>query len=334
VTRAVVFAYSEVGVRCVEELLAQDVEIPLLFTHQDDPKESHWFGSVAGLARERGLNAVTPEDPNTPEWLAAGRAAQPDFVFSFYYRHLLKAPWLTLAPRGALNMHGSLLPKYRGRAPVHWAIIGGETETGASLHYMVEKPDAGALVDSEAVPIGVNDTALEVSLKVAGAARAVLARSLPKLIAGTAPAQPLDLARGSYFGRRRPEDGRIDWRRGARAVHDLVRAVAPPFPGAFTEVAGMRLDVLSTALDEEPPRFPAQAPCLYSQGDAWYADCMDGRRLRILTLAIAGTPVAPGAAPAELGGRPLALLPENRPASAAMRPATPDDPAASRKPST
>ena len=122
--------------------------------------------------------------------------------------------------RGAarLNMHGSLLPKYRGRAPVHWAIIHGETVTGASLHYMLEKPDAGALVDQQSVPILENDTALEVSMKVAEAAQQVLARSLPKLIAGTAAARALDLTQGSYFGRRRPEDGRIDWRQGARAV--------------------------------------------------------------------------------------------------------------------
>lgn len=306
-TRAVVFAYSEVGERCVRELIAQGVEIPLLFTHADDPGESHWFASVAELAREEGLRTVTPRDPNTPEWLDAGRAARPDFVFSFYYRHLLAAPWLNLAPGGALNMHGSLLPKYRGRAPVHWAIIAGERETGASLHYMVEKPDAGALVDSQAVPIGENDTALEVSLKVAGAAREVLARTLPKLIEGTAGSRPLDLKQGSYFGRRIPEDGRIDWRRGARAVHDLVRAVAPPFPGAFTDVGGRRIGIHATVLEAGPPRFPAQAPCLYALDDAWYADCADGRRLRIVTLAIGGTPVSPGAAPEVLKAQPVAL---------------------------
>jgi hypothetical protein len=163
VTRAVVFAYSEVGVRCVRGLLAQGVDIPLLFTHADDPGENQWFGSVRALALAHGLNVVTPDDPNLPEWIAEGRAAAPDFLFSFYYRYLLDAPWLSVARRGALNMHGSLLPAYRGRAPVHWAIIRGETTTGASLHYMLEKPDAGALVDQEAVPILENDTALDVA---------------------------------------------------------------------------------------------------------------------------------------------------------------------------
>jgi methionyl-tRNA formyltransferase len=307
VTRAVVFAYSEVGVRCLRELLDQEIRIPLVFTHADDPRESRWFGSVQALAEGHGIKVVTPDEPNSVEWLAEGRRARPDFVFSFYYRHMLNAAWLGLPKRGALNMHGSLLPKYRGRAPVHWAIIRGETVTGASLHYMLEKPDAGALVDQQSVPIGDDDTALDVSRRVAEAAQAVLRRSLPKLIAGTAPARPLDLAQGSYFGRRRPEDGRIDWHAGARAIHDLVRAVAPPFPGAFTLVNGQRLEVWETRIDAEPARHPLQAPCLYAEEGRWYADCADGARLEIVTLAIGQNPVAPGQAPAALRGEPLSL---------------------------
>jgi methionyl-tRNA formyltransferase len=307
VTSAVVFAYSEVGVRCVRELLAQRVDIPLLFTHADDPAENQWFGSVAQLAAQHGSNVVTPPSPNTAEWIARGAAAQPDFVFSFYYRYMLDQAWLALPRRGALNIHGSLLPKYRGRAPIHWAIIHGESMTGASLHYMVEKPDAGALVDQEAVPILENDTALDVSIKVAGAAETVLRRSLPALIAGTASSRPLDLAAGSYFGRRRPEDGRIDWRCGARAVHDLVRAVAPPFPGAFTEINGCRLDVLETRIDSQPAKYPDRTPCLYASEGVWYADCIDGRRLKILQLSVNGGPLAHNTVPPALAHQPLAL---------------------------
>ena len=307
-TRAVVFAYSEVGVRCVRELLAQGVEIPLLFTHADDPGEQQWFGSVRQLAGENGLRVETPDDPNTPQWVAAGAAANPDFLFSFYYRYMLDKAWLKVPRRGALNMHGSLLPKFRGRAPVHWAILKGETVTGASLHYMVEKPDAGALVDQKSIPILENDTALDVSLKVAAAAQDVLRRSLPLLVAGRAQARTLDLGLGSYFGRRRPEDGRIDWRRSAREVHDLVRAVAPPFPGAFTEVNGCRLAVLETRVDGEPARFASRAPCLYAADGEWYADCVDGRRLKIVRLAIEALLVTPDRAPPALAQQPLGLV--------------------------
>ena len=277
--------------QCLSVLIEQGVHIPLLFTHADDPGESQWFGSVAQLAAAHGIRTVTPDSANTPEWVGQGRDCRPDFVFSFYYRHMLANEWLAVPRKGALNMHGSLLPRYRGRAPVHWAILNGETETGASLHYMLEKPDAGALVDQEAVPILIDDDALAVSLKVAQAAQAVLRRSLPRLIAGTAAATPLDLARGSYFGRRRPEDGRIDWRRGARAVHDLVRAVAPPFPGAFSDIAGVRAFVLETRLADGPALHPSTLPCLYAQADGWYADCADGRRLQITRLEVGGKPI-------------------------------------------
>jgi methionyl-tRNA formyltransferase len=307
VTGAVVFAYSEVGVRCVRELLSQGVKIPLLFTHADDPKETQWFGSVKQLAEANGLKVVTPDSPNTPQWIAQGAALKPDFVFSFYYRYMLDKAWLALPRLGALNIHGSLLPKYRGRAPVHWAIIHGETTTGASLHYMVEKPDAGALVDQEAVPILENDTALQVSVKVAEAAQTVLRRSLPRLISGTAASVPLDLKKGSYFGRRTPEDGRIDWRWGARAIHDLVRAVAPPFPGAFTDINGCRLELLETRMDTHPLKYPTQSPCLYSFEGTWYADCTDGRRLKILQLSANGETVTENTVPRALSHQPIAL---------------------------
>jgi methionyl-tRNA formyltransferase len=307
VTSAVVFAYSETGVRCVRELLVQGIQIPLLFSHADDPNEAQWFGSVQQLAESNGLKVVTPDSPNTAQWIAAGAALKPDFVFSFYYRYMLDKAWLGVPRLGALNIHGSLLPKYRGRAPVHWAIIHGETTTGASLHYMVEKPDAGAMVDQEAVPILENDTALDVSMKVAAAAEEVLRRSLPRLIAGTAPSLPLDLKAGSYFGRRRPEDGRIDWRCDARAIHNLVRAVAPPFPGAFTEVNGCRLEVLETRMDTQALKYPAQSPCLYASDGIWYADCVDGRRLKILQLTANGKPVAQNTVPRALSHQPLAL---------------------------
>src|SRR4029077_4380688 len=122
---------------------------------------------------------------------------RPDFIFSFYYRHMLKPALLAAARRGAFNMHGSLLPKYRGRVPVNWAILKGETETGATLHEMVEKPDAGRIVDQQAVPILPDDLAVEVFRKVTDAAETVLRRSVAKLIDGTARLREQDLSQGS-----------------------------------------------------------------------------------------------------------------------------------------
>jgi methionyl-tRNA formyltransferase len=178
-------------------------------------------------------------------------------------------------------MHGSLLPRFRGRAPVNWAVLRGATETGATLHYMVARADAGDIVDQLAVPIGEDDTAYDVFLRVADAAEAVLARSLPLLIAGTAPRTPQDLTKGEYCGRRRPEDGRIEWTRTAREIHNLVRAVAPPFPGAFANFDGERWLVTRTQV--LPHRASAFEPLILHANDAHCViNCSDGESLALL----------------------------------------------------
>jgi len=286
VTRAVVFAYHDVGCRCLEVLLDKGVEVPLVVTHTDNPNETIWFGSVAALSRKHAIPVVTPDDPNTPDFIAKVKALRPDFLFSFYYRSMLAPALLATSPRGAFNMHGSLLPKYRGRVPVNWAIIQGETETGATLHEMVEKPDAGRIVGQEAVPIGPDDLAVDVFRKVTGAAGRVLARSLPGLVDGTAVLKPQDLSKGGYFGGRRPEDGRIDWKQPARRIHDLVRAVAPPYPGAFTDFEGKRLRVLRTRL--LPGRGAAGAAHLHADSGRCLAACADGGALELLETELDG----------------------------------------------
>lgn len=305
-TRAVVFAYHDVGCRCLEVLLDQRVAVPLVITHADDPKENVWFGSVAALSRSHGLETVTPENPNTHEFVEKVRSLAPDFLFSFYYRRMLGPELLATARRGAFNMHGSLLPKYRGRAPVNWAVLRGETQTGATLHEMVQKPDAGRIVDQEAVSILPDDRAVDVFGKVTGAAERVLARSLPRLIDGSAVLRAQDLSQGSYFGGRRPEDGRIDWSQPAKRIHDLVRAVAPPYPGAFTEVEGKRLRVLRTRL--LPRRDSARAAAfLQAESGRCVAVCADGAALEILELELDGKPVTAQEFANRIGERRLAV---------------------------
>jgi methionyl-tRNA formyltransferase len=141
--RAVVFAYHDVGVNCLKELLKAGIEVDLVVTHQDDPNENVWFGSVAKLCKENGIPFITPSANELIGLVPQLQALAPDYIFSFYYRYMIPAQILACAKIAALNMHGSLLPKYRGRAPVNWAILHGETETGATLHIMEEKPDAG-----------------------------------------------------------------------------------------------------------------------------------------------------------------------------------------------
>ena len=281
--RAVVFAYHDVGVRCLKTLLSAGVEVPLVVTAPDDPHETRWYASVAATAADYAVPLIATAEANTAELLRTVCALQPDFVFSFYYRAMLPAALLRAARRGALNLHGSLLPKYRGRAPVNWAILRGERESGATLHYMTERADAGDIVDQLAVPILIDDDAREVMAKVTVAAETVLARSLPGLIAGTASRRPQPVLAGEYFGRRTAADGRIDWRRPALDIHNLVRAVAPPFPGAFGEVGGERWEIHRTRLT--PRAAPAGGPQLFAAEGSCFIACGDAAMAKVNAVA-------------------------------------------------
>jgi methionyl-tRNA formyltransferase len=302
---AVVFAYHDVGVRCLSALLARGVSIPLVVTHRDDPAENVWFASVAKAARHHGLAVATPEDANDAAFIEKLRHISPQFVFSFYYRQMLGASALRAARRGGYNVHGSLLPKYRGRAPVNWAVLHGERETGATLHRMEAKPDAGDIVDRMAVPILPDDLAIDVFRKVTVAAEVVVHRSVPALIAGEAPHVKQDLAAGSYYGGRRPEDGRIDWSRPAESIHNLVRAVAPPYPGAFTEIGAERVAIHRTRV-LGPAAGVDQAQLHFDDDTAW-VDCADGKRLAILEVAVDGRTASPRELRARIGDGPHRL---------------------------
>jgi UDP-4-amino-4-deoxy-L-arabinose formyltransferase/UDP-glucuronic acid dehydrogenase (UDP-4-keto-hexauronic acid decarboxylating) len=208
-------------------------EIAAVFSHEDDPGERCWFGSVKDWAAARGIPVHCPVDVNEPYWIERIAASGPEMIFSFYYRRMLAEEILRLPPLGAYNLHGSLLPAYRGRCPVNWVLLQGETRTGVTLHHMVRRADAGDIVGQREVTIDPEDTALTLYGKLCAAAGILLDELLPLLKAGKAPRIPQDIGRGSYFGGRKPEDGRIDWRWPAERIYNLVRAVTDPYPGAF-----------------------------------------------------------------------------------------------------
>ncbi len=236
-----VFAYHDVGYECLDVLIQNDEYILAVITHENNPKEEIWFRSVAELAGKYGIPVYTPESVNTADWIERIRSWEPDIIFSFYFRNMISEEILNIPPLGAFNMHGSLLPKYRGRVPINWAVLHGEKETGVTLHHMVKRADAGDIVDQEAVPIGPDDTARDVFDKAVKAARSVLERQLDAITNGTAPRRKQDESRSSYFGGRKPGDGLIDWTADAQRIYNLIRAVTHPYPGAFTAAQGKKL---------------------------------------------------------------------------------------------
>ena len=241
--RILFFGYSEVGHDCLSLLLERGDNVVALFTHEDNPNEKIWFKTPALAAREKGVPVFTPEKITTPEWLERIAALKPDLIISVYYRNMISTKILGLASLGAFNMHGSLLPKYRGRAPINWAVLHGEPRIGMTLHRMVKSADAGAVVDQEGVDLGPRDTAEQAFRKVQPCARNVLARQIDHLLAGTAKETPQDESQVTYFGGRKPEDGRINWAQSSRQIFNLIRGVTDPYPGAFTDVVGSRLMV-------------------------------------------------------------------------------------------
>ncbi|MCX7983074.1 MAG: formyltransferase [Syntrophales bacterium] len=231
--RALVFAYHNMGIAGLEALLRNRFSVEAIFTHEDDPSENRWFASVKEWAQERNLPVYTPPNVNEPTWVKRINEMKPDCIFSFYYRQLLSESILNVASCGAYNLHGSLLPAYRGRVPVNWVLIHGEKVTGVTLHYMVKKADAGDIVGQKRVEIDFYDTAETLFGKLCRAAGELLDEVLPLIKTGRHPRFPQDESKATTFSGRRPEDGRIDWQQNAISIYNLVRAVTRPYPGAF-----------------------------------------------------------------------------------------------------
>ncbi|WKW42633.1 bifunctional UDP-4-amino-4-deoxy-L-arabinose formyltransferase/UDP-glucuronic acid oxidase ArnA [Kosakonia cowanii] len=234
--KAVVFAYHDMGCVGVQALLDAGFDIAAIFTHADNAQENAFFSSVARLAAERGIPVYAPDDVNHPLWVDRIAEMKPEVIFSFYYRNLLGEAILNSARIGAFNLHGSLLPAYRGRAPLNWVLVNGETQTGVTLHRMISRADAGAIIAQRAVEIADADDALSLHRKLTESAKHLLEGALPTLKSGTFSETAQDESKASYVGRRTPEDGRLEWEKPAQTLHNLVRAVSDPWPGAFSFV--------------------------------------------------------------------------------------------------
>jgi len=241
--KAVVFAYHDIGCAGIEALLNAGYEIAAVFTHADDPKENAFYGSVAQLCALKGIPVHAPEDANHPLWIERIAKLNPDFIFSFYYRNLLSEALLATAKNGAFNLHGSLLPRYRGRAPANWVLVNGETETGVTLHRMVKRADACGILAQNRVAIERSDTALSLHAKLRESAANLLREALPQLAQGKLSETAQDESKATYSGRRTPADGKLVWAKPAEELFNLVRAVTKPYPGAFCAVGEHKLIV-------------------------------------------------------------------------------------------
>ena len=283
--KTVVFAYHNIGIVGLEALVQEKFDIRAIFSHLDDPNENLWFGSVAEWGKKNQIPVFCPQNVNTPEWIEKIRNISPEVIFSFYYRNLLSKEILKIPSAGSFNLHGSLLPAYRGRCPVNWVLVRGEQRTGVTLHHMVEGPDAGDIVGQKGVVIEFEDTAATLYQRLCVKAKELLGEVLPLIKKGIAPRMAQDLNQGSYYGGRRPEDGKIDWGWPVMQIYNLVRAVTEPYPGAFTHLPEGEKLFIWWALPEKGSVSKAPAGGLEFEEDNVYVRASDGR-LRLLDIQV------------------------------------------------
>jgi len=206
------------------------------------------FVDLEPLARAHGIEVRRCADINSADSVRRVRGLRPDLMVVAGWTRLLSAELLSVPPRGVVGFHASLLPRYRGRAPVNWAILRGEARTGNTMMYLDAGTDTGDIIDQQAVPIGPDDTCATVYAKVGEAGADMLGRHLRALLDGTAPRRPQGPADGPPLPKRTPGMGITDWNRPARAVHDWIRALTWPYPGAFGFLAGRKIMLWASAL--------------------------------------------------------------------------------------
>ncbi len=283
--KAVVFAYHNIGIVGLEALVQEKFDIRAIFSHLDDPDENLWFGSVAEWGKKNQIPVFCPQNVNTPEWIEKIRNISPEVIFSFYYRNLLSRDILMIPSVGSFNLHGSLLPAYRGRCPVNWVLVKGEQRTGVTLHHIIEAPDAGDIVGQKEVLIEFEDTAATLYQKLCVKAKELLGEVLPLIKKGIAPRVAQNLKQGSYYGGRTPEDGKIDWSWPVMQIFNLVRAVTEPYPGAFTHLPEGEKMFIWWALPEKGSVSKGPVGVLEFNEDNVYVRASDGR-LRLLDIEV------------------------------------------------
>jgi len=254
--------YGQFGCAAFTALRQAGLHICLVITHQDHPQENCWWQSLAVMAKEADIPVLVDPDLSTSsEDSKLIHELSPDILFSAFFRDLIGQHLIVLPRLGAWNMHPSLLPAYRGRAAINWQLVHGETLSGLTVHRMIARADAGAIVAQASVVVDPDQDAYGLTWQLLTLAPRVLAQALTCIINGESGREQ-DLAHGSVFGRRRPADGQINWQLSARQIHNLVRAVAPPWPGACTKLNGQSLFISRTRVLVEGGRIAAPGTIL------------------------------------------------------------------------
>jgi len=250
--RVALFGYHNAGVKCLAHLLECGAQVLFVVTHGPYPRERVWYDSVKTFAEEHSLRCYEMEKLSRDEVAELMRDARPDVLFSIAFRRLILGDILGIPPKGSINMHDSLLPRYRGFTPSTWTIINGEKETGVTMHYMEAEADRGDIISQLRVRIDPHDTGHSLQIKLAAASLELFRFNLPLIVNDLVRPEPQDESQATYYGRRgRSElDDLIAWEWPAQKIYDLVRAITYPVAGAFAYYKGMKLFVWRCEIEE------------------------------------------------------------------------------------
>ncbi|MDA2909458.1 hypothetical protein MYX04_00825 [Nitrospiraceae bacterium AH_259_D15_M11_P09] len=217
----------------------------LVFSFQEQTWEPPFFEQIRDYTVAKGGQFLQAKQVGDQRFSLFWESTVVDLMFVVSWRYLIPASIYRRARLGTFVFHDSLLPEYRGFAPTLWAMINGEDHSGVTLFEISEKVDAGDVVEQVRIPIGADDTIALVMERVTQSYLDLLARNLEGLINGTAPRYPQADSRATYTCKRLPEDNQIDWSASSTTIHNLIRAVSFPYPGAYTHLCGQRMRVWS-----------------------------------------------------------------------------------------
>lgn len=251
--RIVFMGTPEFAVPSLEALLKSEHQVVGVVTQPDRPKgrgQTLTPPPIKIVAQRAGIPLLQPVKIKTPDFLAALASWKPDLIAVTAFGRILHAPILNLPPMGCVNVHGSLLPKYRGAAPVQWAVINGETETGITTMLMDEGMDTGPVLLQERIPIQPEDTAGTLAPRLAELGGRLLVETITQLKAGTLTARPQDQAQATMAPLLKKEDGVIDWRLSAQSLNNRIRGLSP-WPGAYTFLGHERWNIWKVVAIQE-----------------------------------------------------------------------------------
>lgn len=254
------FLGSRRGHAVLKKLISEKARIVGILCLVEDPHEEAYHPKVSTIAQENNIPLFYSNEVKPSEYEQTLKKIQPDIAFAIGWRYLITKAAYSVPPKGTFIIHDSLLPKYRGFAPMNWAIINGEQETGVTLFYIDEGTDCGAIIDQLSTSIGIKDTAKTVDEKIIKLYEEIIIKNLPGFAAGQIKSIPQDESIATYTCKRTPEDGEINWQKSALEIYNLIRGLTQPFPGAYTTLKGNRVVIWEAELPQQSDEYVGNIP--------------------------------------------------------------------------